>query len=147
MSAPARSPSTPFLLGWSGVIPFAALTLAALIDWNPFGIDPEAALAAYGACILSFLGGAQWGVLLPRDRTEAHEPWRYAVSVLPQLLAFGCLLLPERLALLGLIVGFLGLVAYDLSTVRAGLTPPWYGRLRPALTGAVVLLLAVAAIG
>ncbi len=147
MPAPAPSPRTPFLLGWAGVLPFAALTIAAIADWSPFGIDPQEALAAYGACILSFLGGAQWGVLLPRDRTEAHEPWRYAVSVLPQLLAFGCLLLPGRLAVLGLIIGFVGLVAYDLSTVRAGLTPPWFGRLRVQLTGAVVALLAIAAIG
>ena len=72
--------------------------------------------------------------------------WRYGVSVLPALLGFLCLLAPYIYGLVGLAVGLLGLLAYDLSTIRRGLAPGWYGRLRLQLTGAVVVLLTIAAL-
>jgi hypothetical protein len=88
------------------------------------------------------MGGAQWGVLLPRE--EGYAPFfRYAIPVLPALLAFLCLLIPRTPGLIGLIVGFLALLAYDLSTVRQGLAPRWYASLRIQLTLAVVVLLGI----
>ena len=133
-------PRPALLLGWAGVIPFALLTAASILDIDTWFLDPTLALRAYGACILSFMGGAQWGVLLPRER--GHAPFfRYLVSVLPALLAFLCLLLPSTPGLIGLIVGFLALLAYDLSAVQQGLAPRWYASLRIQLTLAVVVLL------
>jgi hypothetical protein len=146
MFAKGAIPRPAFLLGWAGVLPFALLTAAAVLGFEPLSLDARAALLAYGAAILSFLGGAQWGVLLPRSPDEASLPWRYGVSVLPALLAFLCLLVPPRLGLVGLAAGLAGLLAYDLSTLRSGLAPGWYGTLRLQLTGAVVVLLAVAAL-
>ena len=135
-------PRPALLLGWTGVIPFALLTAASVFDIHPWSLDPTMALRAYGACILSFMGGAQWGVLLPRE--EGHAPFfRYAISVLPALLAFLCLLTPNTPGLIGLIVGFLALLAYDVSTVRQGLAPRWYASLRTQLTLAVVALLGI----
>jgi hypothetical protein len=101
------------------------------------------ALRAYGACILSFMGGAQWGVLLPQE--GGHAPFfRYLISVLPALLAFLCLLIPSTPGLIGLIIGFLALLAYDLSTIDQGIAPRWYASLRIQLTLAVVVLLGIA---
>jgi hypothetical protein len=135
-------PRPALLLGWAGVIPFALLTAASVLDIHPWSLDPTMALGAYGACILSFMGGAQWGVLLPQE--SGHVPFfRYLVSVLPALLAFLCLLIPSTAGLIGLIVGFLALLAYDLSTVRQGLAPQWYASLRVQLTLAVVALLGI----
>jgi hypothetical protein len=135
-------PRPALLLGWAGVIPFALLTAASVLDIHPWSLDPTMALRAYGACILSFMGGAQWGVLMPQE--GAHVPFfRYLVSVLPALLAFLCLLIPSTPGLIGLIVGFLALLAYDLSTVRQGLAPRWYASLRIQLTLAVVVLLGI----
>ncbi len=55
------------------------------------------------------MGGAQWGVLLPRE--GGHAPFlRYLLSVLPALLAFLCLLIPSMPGLIGLVVGFLALL-------------------------------------
>jgi len=54
-------------------------------------------------------------------------------------------ILPPRAALLGLALVFGALLAYDLATVRAGIAPAWYARLRTRLTVAVVLCLVVAA--
>jgi hypothetical protein len=137
-------PRPAFFLGWAGVLPFALLTAATVLGLKPLSLDARAALLAYGAAILSFLGGAQWGVLLPRSQEETSLLWRYGVSVLPALLAFLCLLAPQTLGLVGLAVGLMALLAYDLSTVRRGLAPVWYGTLRSQLTGAVVILLAIA---
>ena len=134
------------LLGWAGVIPFALLTSAIVLGIEVSSLDPQGALRAYGATILSFLGGTQWGALLPRNQEEVSLPWRYGVSVLPALLGLLCLLAPHTLGLVGLVAGFLGLFAFDLSAVRRGLAPGWYGRLRLQLTAAVVLLLAIAAL-
>jgi hypothetical protein len=134
------------LLGWAGVIPFALLTAAIVLGVEVSSLDPRGALRAYGATILSFLGGTQWGALLPRNQEEVSLPWRYGVSVLPALLGFLCLLAPHTLGLAGLVAGFLGLLAYDLSTVRSGLAPEWYRKLRLQLTGGVVVLLTIAAL-
>jgi hypothetical protein len=48
--------------------------------------------------------------------------------------------------LIGLLIGFIGLLAYDVSTVRQGLAPRWYTSLRVQLTGAIVVLLSIAAL-
>jgi Protein of unknown function (DUF3429) len=136
-------PRPALLLGWAGVIPFALFAAASALDVHLWSLDPTMALRAYGACILSFMGGAQWGILLPHH--EGHAPFsRYLISVLPALLAVLCLLIPNRPGLIGLIAGFLGLLAYDISTVRQGLAPRWYTSLRVQLTLAVVVLLGVA---
>jgi hypothetical protein len=136
-------PRPALLLGWAGVIPFALLTAASVLDIDPWSLDPAMALRAYGSCILSFMGGAQWGILLPRE--DGYVPFvRYLVSVLPALLAFLCLLTPNTSGLVGLITGFLALLAYDLLTVRQGLAPGWYASSRTQLTVAVVVLLGIA---
>lgn len=135
-------PAPALLLGWFGVVPFAALTAAALLL-------PHAALQAvqtlvlYGAIILSFMGGAQWGLAMHSGAEEALAT-RLAVSVLPALAAFALALEPARVALIGLAAVFLLLLIYDFSTVRGGLAPLWYARLRLQLTLAVVLCLLLA---
>lgn len=135
-------PRPALLLGWAGVIPFAVFTAASVLDLHLWWLNPTMALRAYGACILAFMGGVQWGVLLPRD--NGHAPFsRYLISVLPALVAVPCLLVPDRPGLMGLIAGFILLLAYDLSTVRQGLAPQWYASLRTQLTLAVVALLGV----
>jgi hypothetical protein len=146
MFAKSAVPRPAVLLGWAGVMPVALLTAAIVLSIEPLSLDARAALLAYGAAILSFLGGAQWGVLLPRNPEEASLLWRYGVSVLPALLGFLCLLAPHTLGLVGLAAGLIGLLAYDLSTVRGGLAPGWYGTLRLQLTGSVVVLLTAAAL-
>jgi hypothetical protein len=136
-------PRPALLLGWAGVMPFALFTVASVLDLHLWSLDPTIALRAYGACILSFMGGVQWGILLPRYEDGATF-WRYLISVLPALLAVLCLLIPNGLSLIGLIASFLALLAYDISTVRQRLAPRWYTSLRVQLTLAVAVLLSVA---
>lgn len=79
------------LLAWSGTLPFiAALALAMLQpDSRPAALS---AFVAYGAVILSFLGGARWGSGLARSA----PPLRFVEAVLPSLLAVAALLLVHR---------------------------------------------------
>ena len=140
-------PRAALILGWAGVLPFAALALGALLDLALPVAQPRQALISYGAIILSFMGGVQWGlVTAPRVAIAGRDGRnRFGISVLPALWAWFCLLaLPPAAALLGLAAGFAALLAYDLHTVRTGYASLWYRPLRIQLTVAVVFLLLAA---
>ena len=143
-------PKSAFVLGWLGVVPFAFFTLLSVLGTPLPPADALNALFAYGALILSFMGGVQWGfgaVQTPDTQedfgTKAGQ--RLAISVLPALAAFGLWFLSARIGLLGLAIAFALLLLYDLRSVRQGVAPHWYGALRIQLTSAVIGLLALAA--
>ncbi|GAB0497214.1 hypothetical protein MMPV_008538 [Pyropia vietnamensis] len=80
-------PTTPFLLGIGGLIPFAT---AAGLSWSaPPAVAAMATSAgiAYGATILSFLGGVHWGVALttPTPSLSSSPPGGGVASSPPQL--------------------------------------------------------------
>ena len=136
---------SPEILGWLGVIPFAALTL--LQVFGPAGLRPAAATALvdYGAIILSFMGGAQWGLAVgDAGDGDGRAKLRYGVSVVPALVGFASTFAPPAPALVVLAVGFAALLAYDLWTIRQHLAPAWYGALRTRLSAAVLACLSVA---
>ncbi|OYU70538.1 MAG: DUF3429 domain-containing protein [Alphaproteobacteria bacterium PA2] len=138
-----NTPKAALILGVAGLVPFFALSAAiALRLQTPYG-SASLWLAAYGAVILSFMGGAQWGITVARP--GRGDNWRaYAVSVIPALVAWPALFLPITWALATLSVTFACLLGYDLWTVRRGEAPEWYGQLRLGLTAAVVLCLTFA---
>ncbi|MEH3146871.1 MAG: DUF3429 domain-containing protein [Methylobacterium frigidaeris] len=136
-------PISAFVLGWAGVIPFAAFSLATVLGIAT-PVPAQAALLAYGAAILSFMGGAQWGVAM-RAPDGFDRGWTgYGASVVPALLAWTGLLVAGRAGLGLLVAGFAGLLAYDLWTIRRGYAPGWYASLRWRLTAAVLVLLGLA---
>jgi hypothetical protein len=137
-------PRPALVLGAAGVIPFAALALLMALGGAGL-LAPEQAervLRLYAALILSFMGGAQWGLASASARGPSARA--LAVSVLPALFAWAAFLVPSRPGLLALAAAFLALMLYDLWTVARGEAPAWYGRLRIGLTLAVVACLAVA---
>ncbi|MGQ3263406.1 DUF3429 domain-containing protein [Phenylobacterium sp.] len=146
MTPSRQIPPAALMLGAAGVIPFAALAL--LIAMGGAGlIAPEQAermLRLYGALILSFMGGAQWG--LSTALPEGPKARALAVSVLPALFAWAAFLIPTGPGLLALSAAFLALMLYDLWTVRRGEAPVWYGRLRVGLTLAVIASLGAASL-
>jgi hypothetical protein len=72
---------------------------------------------------------------------------RYLVaSVIPALVAWITLLLPQSTALLVLLTGFVSLYAFDRATSRMQGFPGWYVPMRLRLTTVVALCLAVALI-
>ena len=135
-------PRPALILGVSGLIPFFGLSAAIAFRLQPPYGSASLWLAAYGAVILSFMGGAQWGLATAKGQPGS---WRaFGVSVVPALVAWPALFLPITWALATLSVTFASLLAYDLWTVRRGEAPAWYGQLRLGLTAAVVLCLTFA---
>jgi hypothetical protein len=85
-------------LGWSGLLPFVSGALAVSVGPPAWHDTALRALIAYGAVIVSFLGGIHWG----SPTSAAHDSAR-AWGVVPSLLAWPLLLLPaSRFALIGL---------------------------------------------
>jgi hypothetical protein len=141
-------PLVAILLGVAGLIPFIGCGIAAL------GLDESSsqnmlwALIAYGAVVLSFLGGVHWGFALdPRNIEQGGAPERLRLlfGVVPTLIGWVALLIPLALASwvgLGvLIAGFLGTAIVESRGVRRGLIHPSYMLLRWGLTAVVVAML------
>lgn len=155
MAAEQQTIPTPALvLGLGGLIPFFS---AALLVWWSLPLDlwlpawlmqdrsisqlASMALGAYGAVILSFLGGVRWGNLLfDNEKLERWTP--LTLSVIPSLIAWPALLLTPVPMLALICAGFTLQYALDVSAAKRGEVPPWFLRLRLILTsGAVVSLL------
>jgi Protein of unknown function (DUF3429) len=143
----AGIPRSAFWLGAAGVLPFAACAVQILAAWplSPRLIGPALyALTLYGAVILSFMGGVQWGMAVAQTPSDA-DARRFSISVLPAFAAWAGLWLGELRGFLLLLAGFVALLVYDLWTVRQGEAPQWYARLRIGLTAAVVACLGLVA--
>ena len=98
MPPAAPSPSAR-RLGLAGLLPFV---LGAAWVWTSRGAvqaQATAALAAYGAVIVSFLGGIHWGLAF---RHAVPQRARLVWGVVPSLLAWLALALPTPLGLAGL---------------------------------------------
>jgi len=147
MKADASIPPVPLALGLAGLIPYwgLALGVATGVDLGVGAPALALALAAYGALILSFLGGIRWGIAVSM---EEQGPARrgYVISVVPSLLAFAALALPPepRLWTLAGLHVLLGLLDYGL--VCREEAPEWFGRLRLILAAGAALALGMGAI-
>ncbi len=124
-------------LGYAGLLPIAAAIALLLLQeqWAPLVIRIG---AAYGAAILAFLGGIQWGFALTAD-DAAVRLRRLCVGVLPSLWAAGCLLLPLDLTIPLLILGLIVLLGYETFERPERNTPAWYMPLRLKLTAGLVV--------
>ena len=138
-------PPAPLLLGLAGLLPFWGLAIGLLFTpvagWTASQLG--FALAAYGAVIVSFLGGIRWGLATAARDAAATQ---YGLAVLPSLLAWAALALPIVPSLVGLGVVALGLGPLDLPLVSARLAPPWFGRLRLLLSAGAGAALVFAAL-
>lgn len=144
----APTPRVVALLGYGGLLPFAALAALLLVEgvhnalWWP-------ALLAYGAVILSFVGALHWGFAMALPGLGAAQRqalWLW--SVVPALVAWPAVLWAAPGAAVLLVAGFVAHYAQDRRLVaHAGAAlPAWYLPLRTKLTlVASVCLLAGAA--
>ncbi len=134
-------PVLALVLGYAGLVPFLA---GAVELWLLPGFMTdfvEAALLAYAAGILSFMGAIHWGLAMRSHRDIVNL--QLGLSVVPALLGWLALMLPVTLAYPLLIVAFLALYFFDLQAVRLSMAPLWYPTLRLPLTvGAVLSLVA-----
>ena len=144
-SDPMRT--TALRLGFLGLLPFAALAVASLFGGDAVRAMANPALLAYGATILSFLGGIHWGLALARPALAAREvALMLTVGVLPQLLGFAALLVPAPLGH-ALCAGGLALfLVADRVAAERGLAPAWFMHLRWPLSCAAALAMVVGAL-
>ena len=145
-AAPDASRSPPavtWVYGLLGLVPFLADAAGALLLSQPGRTWAQIAILAYGALILSFLGGGRWGLEIGR---QPVRPAVISASMAPTVVSFILLLLagvPIAWRLIAMALVFLVQWAWD---VRSADTPPWYPPLRHVLTiGAVGSLVAGAA--
>jgi hypothetical protein len=128
-------------LGFAGLLPFAG-GATGLFFCAPGGCGVVGfAVLAYGAVIVSFLGGIHWGLVMrsvPGDAPAQALSLQLVWGVVPSLLAWLALLLPPRWGLLLTAVSLLVCFAVDDRVYRqAGLTY-WLG-LRAQLTAVASL--------
>lgn len=143
-------PTAALGLGLAGAIPFILLTPAfsSLLP-EVLSARPIEAQAAYGAVILSFLGGPHWGLAMVRTHAPRHDKVfninistvRYIWSIVPSLLAWPALLLSDIPKMSLLIVSFSLVLGVDAWCSMQGLLPPWYLSLRVLLSLVVILCL------
>lgn len=136
----SRGPRLALVLGYAGLVPFAACTLALWGQQHmPFWpVTALRGLVGYGAVILSFLGGIIWGLALERDR-----PGLYVLAVVPSLIGWAALVLAPVYGLALLAAAFIAQYFVDRRLTGDGLMPGWMMPMRLHLTaGASALLLA-----
>ena len=143
-----QPPKPAVLLGAFGLFPF--LALGAISVFGPVHAIENAlgALAAYGAIILSFLGGAHWGFCIAGSKSCSPETtFRLMASVTPSIVAWLSLLGPTEISLYVLSCAFVAMLIFDIWSARHGWAPAWYPVLRwPLSIGAVISSLAAVAV-
>lgn len=142
-----RPPPLARLLGYAGLLPQAAAVAAlALGAQGRFTIGVLG--FTYAALILSFLGGAWWGLAARAERPPA---WAWTAAIAPSLVALAAIgtVLSYRIPLSQIAVGLLGASILlsplvDRAFVQAGIAPRWWMRLRlPLSLGLGLLTLAL----
>jgi hypothetical protein len=140
-------PKPALWLTAAGAVPFVCLAIAAFAADTVAGVDVRSALAGYGAVILSFLGGVQWGFASARVGTPEAEPVsarRLTISIVPPLIGWAALLLADPFRLMLLAVAFLAVLMTDMAQAGRGETPPWWPSLRMPVSGVVIAALVAA---
>lgn len=129
-------PASAAWLGGLGLIPFGAAALVTMIaDDSQLRLLALRAFVAYSAVILAFLGGVRWGAAL------GEAGWRaLSLSVVPSLIAFGCLLIEPDVALKLLALTYAVVGVFDVLRRPAPEWPAWFMKLRGRLSGAVVVI-------
>lgn len=128
---------TARILGWAGVLPFAAWTLVA---WTGAPDWLMELLIGYGVLILAFMGGTLWSAALDKPQ-ESEAP--LIASIILVLAALPAFRLPAISAALLLAVLFALHWTAEYLWVRQA-QPGWYRRMRMGITAAVITLLVLA---
>jgi len=143
-SALRAAPTPAIVLGFSGLLPFAVLTLVvacAPFSWHEFFAE---LLLHYGAVILSFVGALHWGYAVSAGARSEQAWMQYGWSVVPCLIAWMSLQLAASSALRLQAATLVACFLMELLLARFESLPAWMISLRAVLTllAATCLLLA-----
>lgn len=132
-------PRVVLIYGVLGLVPFLAPPLVGLMAPNLSGVAATG-LALYGGLILSFLGGARWGMAIGEERPRAFT---ITVAMIPTLVSLALLMLPPQAQTEKLLGLAMALALHLLWDLRSNGPPAWYPPLRILLTlGAMAGLIA-----
>lgn len=147
MTLPDPTRTTALRLGFLGLVPFAGLAVVSLAGGDDLGAVANRALLAYGATILSFLGGIHWGLALARPDLPPREVIvMLGVGVVPQLLGFAALMVPVAAGHALCAGGLAVFLVADRAAQQRGLAPGWFMQLRWPLSCAAAIAMAVGAL-
>lgn len=128
--------------GLTGAIPFVSLSIGGALSSGAHQSLAYFTLVAYGAVILSFLGGVHWGRAISAfDKGAVADKFLWVslgISVVPSLFGWLTLLVPMAIGLPVLAACFAAMLLIDLQTVKSGQFPSWYGNLRVILSVIVI---------
>lgn len=136
-------------LGYAGLVP--QILLAAVVVAGPlrFSVAAAAVALAYAGTILSFIGGAWWGLAA---RSQSPVPWSlWVAAVIPSLIAFAVLAgwtigLASRTTLIAMGVALIGTLGVDRHLAARHVASPGWLRLRIPLScglGGLTTLIAI----
>lgn len=130
-------------LGFGGLVPFVgcAIVMLAIPETEARHLAARA-LTAYGAVILSFLGGVHWGLVL--RGASSRSATVLVAGVVPSLVGWATLLLPFETAAALQVGAFGGFWLYEHRVLGPAVLPPAYLALRRGLTLVVVASLGLA---
>jgi len=126
-------PRAALLLGAAGLLPTVIALGVMLLARHPERELAFRAAGAYGASILSFLGGAWWGLAASRGHPRDLPFW-LGLSVLPALAAWLVVTFLSPLSLAILSVLFLACLWVDRELGRRFVAPEWWLPLRLPLS-------------
>ncbi|KAK3923199.1 Transmembrane protein 69 [Frankliniella fusca] len=129
-----NSPQPALAYGAGGLIPFVLPPLAILLN-GEFLPNLAFVQLAYGASILSFLGGVKWGFAVPENTPQKLSWENLGQSVSLSLVGFGSLILPPWMGTITLIAG-LGASTYIDITSQG--YPQWFKAMRLCLSGVAI---------
>jgi ribose/xylose/arabinose/galactoside ABC-type transport system permease subunit len=136
---PETSPPIVLTYGLLGILPFLAPAAAGYLR-PEYSAPAAGVLVFYAGLILSFLGGARWGLAVSQAEPPAPV---ISLAMIPTLAGLALLVLPpdnRRIQIPGLLACLMAQWLWDITS--HGL-PLWYPRLRSVLTaGAAAGLLA-----
>ena len=146
---PRTLPSLAQWLGYAGLAPQILLAVIAIASPARFGPGAQTAALVYSGTILSFIGGAWWG-LVSRPPTNVHRVI-WLVAVIPSLIAFAsigtiAIGLPCRVGLLFTGTSLIASLGVDYKLAGSGVSPPGWLRLRVPLSlglGGLTILIAI----
>lgn len=130
---PPLPPRAALLLGAAGLLPTLIALGAIFLAPPPIQAQAFRAAALYAACILSFLGGAWWGIASSRGHPRDLPMW-LGLAVLPALGAWAAVFFLSPLAFAMIGGGFLACLWVDQLLVRRYVAPDWWLRLRLPLS-------------
>jgi hypothetical protein len=127
------APRIAWSIGLAGFLPFAAFAGALVLAGGDSALTDLLADAfrIWSLSVLSFLGGIRWGVAFLRaDVTRQQLIW----PLMPVVFGWAAMFLPHAWAVVGLLVAYCAMGAWDSLSSQRGSLPGWYGNLRIVLT-------------